>query len=112
MELGAYDITFVPRQAIKSQALVGFIAEWTNAIPDKGEQESEYWMMYFDGSFTLQSAGTGIVYISPTGESLRYIVQIYFDGATNNVAEYEGLLTGLNIAISLGIQRLLVKGDS
>ena len=31
---------------------------------------------------------------------------------TNNIAEYEGLLTSLRIAISLGIKWLLVKGDS
>ena len=31
---------------------------------------------------------------------------------TNNIAEYEGLLTGLWIAISLGVKWLLVKGDS
>jgi hypothetical protein len=32
--------------------------------------------------------------------------------ASNNVAEYEALIHGLNIAISLGIKRLVVYGDS
>ena len=32
--------------------------------------------------------------------------------ATNNVAEYLGLLCGLKCAQSFGIQRLLVEGDS
>jgi ribonuclease HI len=32
--------------------------------------------------------------------------------ATNNMAEYEALLFGLSIALSLGVQQLLVKGDS
>jgi ribonuclease HI len=42
-----------------------------------------------------------------------YAVQIDFTDSTptNNIAEYEGMLTGLQIAISLGIRRLLVKGD-
>ena len=40
---------------------------------------------------------------------MRYDIQIDF---SNNIAEYEDLLTGLRITISLGIQRLLVKGDS
>jgi hypothetical protein len=31
MEIGQYDVEFVPRRAIKSQALADFIAEWTNS---------------------------------------------------------------------------------
>ena len=49
--------------------------------------------------------------ISPTGERLKYVLQIYFP-ASNNAAEYEALLHGLRIAISLGIRRLVVRGDS
>ena len=45
---------------------------------------------------------------------MRYAIKIYFTDPTptNNIAEYEGMLTGLWIATSLGIRRLLVKGDS
>src|SRR3954466_16238137 len=32
--------------------------------------------------------------------------------ATNNTAEYEGLLAGLRIATDLGIKQLIVRGDS
>src|SRR3989337_3046662 len=32
--------------------------------------------------------------------------------ATNNTAEYEGLLTGLRIATELGIKKLIIRGDS
>jgi ribonuclease HI len=32
--------------------------------------------------------------------------------ATNNMAEYEALIFGLSVALSLGIRQLLVKGDS
>jgi hypothetical protein len=31
MEIGQYDVEFIPRRAIKSQALVDFIAEWTDS---------------------------------------------------------------------------------
>ena len=48
---------------------------------------------------------------SPTGDGLRYVVQLNFK-ASNNVAEYEELVNGLRIAALLGIKRLLVKGDS
>src|SRR6187399_2333532 len=70
--------------------------------------------MYFDGAFSLQGAGAGVLLIAPTGEHLKYVVQMHFpkEQATNNTAEYEGLLPGLRIAAELGIKRLIVRGDS
>jgi ribonuclease HI len=67
--------------------------------------------MYFDGSLKLQGAGAGILFTAPGGEHLRYALQLLFP-ASNNAAEYEALIHGLNIAISLGIKRLMVYGDS
>jgi ribonuclease HI len=42
---------------------------------------------------------------------LKYAIQLGFP-ATNNIAEYEGLVTGLRLAKDLGIRRLLIRGDS
>src|SRR5437764_2285831 len=67
--------------------------------------------MYFNDSLMIEGAGAGIVLVSPTGERLKYVLQIHFP-ASNNAAEYEALLHGLRIAISLGIRRLAVHGDS
>src|SRR5213083_43749 len=67
--------------------------------------------MYFDGSLMIEGAGAGIMLISPTGERLKYVLQIHFP-ASNNATEYEALLHGLRITISLGIRRLVVRGDS
>jgi len=111
VELGSFHLDFKPRTAIKSQALVDFLAEWTEAQTPASGDDLEYWTMYFDGSLMLEGAGAGIVLISPTGERLKYILQLHFP-ASNNAAEYEALLHGLRIAISLGIRRLAVRGDS
>jgi ribonuclease HI len=67
--------------------------------------------MYFDGSYTLKGAGAGVVLIPPEGDMLKYAIQIEFS-ATNNIAEYEGLVTGLRLAKELGIWRLFIRGDS
>jgi ribonuclease HI len=67
--------------------------------------------MYFDGSLKLDGGGTGVLFISPRGEQLKYVLQILWE-VSNNEAEYEALLHGLRLAISLGIKRLLVYGDS
>jgi ribonuclease HI len=67
--------------------------------------------MYFDGSLRLQGAGAGILFLAPGGDQLKYALQLLFP-ASNNAAEYEALVHGLSIAISLGIKRLMVYGDS
>jgi ribonuclease HI/dsDNA-binding SOS-regulon protein len=111
VELGALNINFKPRTTIKSQALVDFMAEWReNQLPTPTEQP-EHWVMYFDGSLKLEGAGAGVLLISPKGEQLKYVMQIFWK-VSNNEAEYEVLLHGLRLAISLNIKRLLVYGDS
>jgi ribonuclease HI len=67
--------------------------------------------MYFDGSLNLEGTGVGVLLIFPTGEQLKYVLQICWK-VSNNEAEYEALLHGLRLAASLGIKRLLVYGDS
>jgi ribonuclease HI len=67
--------------------------------------------MYFDGSLKLEGTGAGVLLISPTGEQLKYVLQIFWK-VSNNEAEYGALLHGLRLAASLGIKRLLVYVDS
>jgi ribonuclease HI len=67
--------------------------------------------MYFDGSLKLQGAGVGILFIAPGGEQLKYALQLLFP-ASNNTPEYEALIHGLNITVSLNIKKLMVYGDS
>jgi ribonuclease HI len=60
-----------------------------------------------DTSFIRQHKGT----LDPKSEQLKYVLQIFLK-VSNNKAMYEALLHGLRLAISLGIKRLLVHGDS
>ena len=57
--------------------------------------------MYFDGSLMKTGAGVGLLFISPLGVHMRYMVRLHFP-ASNNAAEYEALANGLQIAIELG----------
>src|SRR4051812_1811260 len=70
--------------------------------------------MYFDGAFSLQGAGAGILLFAPTGEHLKYVIQMHFhrEKSTNNTAEYEELLVGLRITADLGIKKLVIRCDS
>jgi hypothetical protein len=111
VEIGEYGVDFIPRWAIKSQALTDFIAKWMDSGLRGINELPDHWVMYFVGSYTLKGAGVGVVLIPPKGVALKYAIQLEFP-ATNNIAEYEGMLNGLRLAKDLSIRRLLIRGDS
>jgi ribonuclease HI len=67
--------------------------------------------MYFNGSYTLKVAGAGVMLIPSEGDILKYDIQLEFP-ATNNIAEYEGQVTGLRLAKDLSIRQLHIRDDS
>jgi ribonuclease HI len=73
--------------------------------------QAKLWTMYFDGSLMKTGASAGLLFISPLGKHVRYVLRLHFL-ASNNVAEYEALVNGLRIAIELGVRRLDARGDS
>jgi ribonuclease HI len=104
-------ISFAPRKAIKSQVLADFVAEWVDTQLPTAPIQPELWTMYFDGSLMKTGAGAGLLFISPLGKHLRYVLRLHFP-ASNNMVEYEALVNGLRIAIELGVWRLDARGDS
>ena len=48
---------------------------------------------------------------APKGDHLEYVVHLQFQ-TTNNEVEYEALLQGLELVKSLGVDLILVQGDS
>jgi ribonuclease HI len=67
------------------------------------KERHEHWIMYFDGTLNLEGTIAGVLLISPQGEQLKYVLQIHYKASTNR-AEYEALIHGLHIAVSLGIK--------
>ena len=77
------------------------------------EQQQDIYEMYFDGCSKGNpgSSGAGAV-IYKNGEEIWSNSYFVGENATNNVAEYFGLIRGLKRAIKMNIHHLLVKGDS
>lgn len=73
-------------------------------------RSSDVWIMDFDGSSASMGSGARVVLVSPEGEFFPYSYKLQFPN-TNNIAEYEALILGLNMAQIKGIQNLHVKGD-
>jgi hypothetical protein len=111
VEIMGKTISFAPRKAIKSQVLADFVAEWVDTQLPTAPIQPKLWTMYFDGSLMKIGACVGLLFISPLGKHLRYVLRLHFP-ASNNVAEYEALVNGLRIAIELGVRRLDARGDS
>ena len=105
IELSEFDIRYQPRNAIKAQALADFIAEFTPSHSNLYEMEgNKTWVVYVDGSSTLHAGGIGVVLKSPEANTLKRKVCLHYQ-TTNNEAEYEALLKGLELAKSLEIGR-------
>jgi ribonuclease HI len=111
LELMGEGITYAPRMVVKSQVLANFMAEWTETQTPPMPVDQEYWMMYFDGLLMKKGASMGLVFVSPLGVCMRYMVRLHFP-TSNNVAKYEALINSLRIAVELEIRRLDIRGDS
>jgi ribonuclease HI len=67
--------------------------------------------MYFDGAVNVSGNGAGAVIISPEGKQYPISIKLQFS-CTNNKAEYEACIHGLEAALELKIGKLEVYGDS
>ncbi|KAL0402375.1 UNVERIFIED_CONTAM: hypothetical protein Slati_4267400 [Sesamum latifolium] len=110
MELSEYDIPYLPRMTIKAQALADFISERAG-ISLEDTSNTGKWLLHIDGSSTAQGSGAGIVITSPQGEDLEFAVKFGFK-ASNNEAEYEGLVIGMRMAHEAGARHLIAYSDS
>ncbi|CAL2247926.1 unnamed protein product [Prunus armeniaca] len=119
MALSEFTFQYVAQKSIKGQALADFLAHH----PAQGQEEEleveigmarmekNYWTMYFDGSSTEARSGAEVVIESPQGQRWQFALQIDFK-CTNNQAEYEALIIGLEILKEMKATRVLVYGDS
>ncbi|XP_070054200.1 uncharacterized protein [Nicotiana tomentosiformis] len=73
-------------------------------------EDKGMWTLFTDGSSNVKGAGLGIVLIPPSGESIRQIIKCY--PITNNEAEYEAVIAGLELVRELSIEQIMIKSDS
>ncbi|GKG57347.1 reverse transcriptase domain-containing protein, partial [Tanacetum coccineum] len=78
---------------------------------EEDEKPSEPWILFMDGSSCINGSGVGLILTNPEGIEFTYALRFMFE-ATNNEAEYEALIVGLNIADQMGVQNLQANMDS
>ncbi|CAA0823369.1 Polynucleotidyl transferase- ribonuclease H-like superfamily protein [Striga hermonthica] len=67
--------------------------------------------MYFDGASHREGAGAGVVFVTSHGEVLPYSFTLT-KNCSNNVAEYQALILGLEMVVDMKQLHLKVYGDS
>lgn len=76
--------------------------------------------MYFDGASRSpngekqsdpKKAGIGIVFVTPDKAIIPYSFALT-EGCSNNEAEYESVIAGLELALQIPIEELTIYGDS
>ena len=108
--MSEFVIQYCPRTAIKGQVVADFIVEFTHD-EDKGAEESLQWSIHTDGSSNRQAEGAGVVLLSPEGDMVECMVRLDFP-TTNNEAEYEALVAGLDLAKAAGATNVVIYYDS
>ncbi|XP_022024911.1 uncharacterized protein LOC110925256 [Helianthus annuus] len=88
IELGGYNILYRPRPAIKG-----------------------VWTLHTDGASNDDGVGAGLRLFSPDDHELTYSIRLEFR-STNNEAEYEAFLAGLQLALKMGARNLEANVDS
>ncbi|XP_071724127.1 uncharacterized protein [Rutidosis leptorrhynchoides] len=111
-----------PIKASKGQAVADFLAD--HPIPDDWvlsddlrDKDVSYlsvsqdWCMLFDGAARKDGAGVGVVFVSPEDDvaPFSFILSRNF---SNNMAEYQALILGLEAVVDMKLHHLRVFGDS
>ena len=83
-----------------------------NEFPDEDLMvtEDDTWTLYFDGASNQKGCGVGVLLVSPKEEHVPISIKLDFD-VTNNAAEYEACVVGLETALALGVKKLRIFGD-
>ncbi|CAN6678263.1 unnamed protein product [Malus baccata var. baccata] len=127
LALSEFSFQYVPQRVVKGQAIADFLAEHQESqdeiinIPGTLEVSSvwippskdilgkEEWVQQ---EIKRKASGAGIVIVNPQEVYHYYSFLLDYQGNTNNRAEYDALIIGLEILMDLGAVEVEVFGDS
>jgi hypothetical protein len=96
IELSEFDITFKAKKTLKAQTFAYFLAEFTRPTT----KPCSKWIVFTDGSSNTRGGGAGAILESTKG--LMVELSLWFGlSATNNQAEFEVIIAGLDLAWDL-----------
>ena len=114
IELSEFNIRYKPRTAIKGQILADFIMGFTPTESAEATQltpDLPIWRLSVDEAADTQGSGAGLILTSLEGIDVEYALRFGFQ-ASNNEAEYEVVIAGLNLSHSMEANKMEVSSDS
>ena len=90
--------------------MADFIAKYTQ-LEGKGAKVFKQWSIHMDRSLNWLAEGTGVVIQTPEGDKIKCMIRLDFP-TTNNEAEYEALVAGLDLAKATGAKNMVVHCNS
>ena len=110
IELSEFDVRYRPQTAMKGQVVADFIVEYTQPGAE-GAEGQKLWIIHTGGSSNQHSGGAGVVMLTPEGDKIECMIRLDFP-TTNNEAEYEALVAGLDLARAAGAENMVIHCDS
>ncbi|XP_038996868.1 uncharacterized protein LOC120121584, partial [Hibiscus syriacus] len=129
MLLSEFDIVYMNQKSVKGSAIADFLAsraledyepvkfDFPNEdlmsifVTEEDTPKNEAWKMNFDGASNAVGHGIGAILVSPEGDHYPCTSRLAFE-CTNNMAEYEACILGIQAAIERKVKSLEVFGDS
>jgi len=108
LALSEFDLRYESAKAVKGQIMADFVTQHRSIVET---MEIVPWTLFFDGSTCDRGAGIGIVLISPQGRKYEFSLTIVAT-STNNQAEYQDLIKGLELLKEVHVDVVEIFGDS
>jgi len=108
LALSEFNLRYESSKAVKGQIMADFVTQHRGTV---GTLEIVPWTLFFDGSTCERGAGIGIVLISPWGRKYEFSLPIVAT-STNNQAEYQALIKGVELLREVHADAVEVFGDS
>ncbi|XP_075675013.1 uncharacterized protein LOC142644249 [Castanea sativa] len=124
--LGAFDVRYMPRTSVKGQVLANLVAEFAEPSIEENVKrlgmdeklvgmvackEPWVWKVYVDGATNQRGSSVGLVVVTLEGLTLEKSLRLGFS-ATNNEAEYEALVVGMDMVQKMGGKAVQMFSDS
>ena len=108
LALSEFDLCYELAKAVKGQIMADFVTQHCGVV---GALAIVPWTFFFDGSTCDRGAGIDIVLIFPRGKKYEFSLLIV-STSTNNQAEYQALIKGLELLKEVHADAVEIFGDS
>jgi len=108
LALSELDLRYEWAKAVKGQIMANFVTQHCGIVDGV---EIVPWTLFFDGSTCDRGAGIGVLLISPRGKKYEFSLPIVAT-STNNQAEYQALIKGLELLKEVHVDAVEIFGDS